>query len=143
MGTPCQWHGRILHYHGKHLRLTLRRPSTVYHFLAHQCGPGASISRGGKRTTTSLEASTARAAADRSDRGRVQEDLRGPDETALQKWLDTTFIVSDDTEGETIARESRPIQQATLYYLPKTSELVIRAHRSLVDGVGMQLLWHT
>lgn len=66
-----------------------------------------------------------------------------PDETALQKWLDTTFIVSDNTEGETIARESRPIQQATLYYLPKTSELVIRAPHSLVDGVGMQLLWHT
>lgn len=51
--------------------------------------------------------------------------------------------MSDDTEGETIARESRPIQQATLYYLPKTSELVIRTPHSLVDGVGMQLLWHT
>ncbi|KAJ5909299.1 hypothetical protein N7504_003942 [Penicillium tannophilum] len=66
-----------------------------------------------------------------------------PDEDALQLWLDRTFIVSDAEDGDTLANDAPPIQQATFYYVPKASQLVIRAHHSVIDGVGMTLLWHT
>lgn len=66
-----------------------------------------------------------------------------PDEAALQSWLDKTFIVSDEIDGEAIGKEARPIEQPTLYYVPKASQLIIRASHSVIDGVGTVLLWHT
>ncbi|KAJ5549618.1 hypothetical protein N7513_006852 [Penicillium frequentans] len=66
-----------------------------------------------------------------------------PDEDALQLWLDRTFIVSDAEDGDALANDAPPIQQATFYYVPKASQLVIRAHHSVIEGVGMALLWHT
>ncbi|KAJ6011416.1 hypothetical protein N7451_002828 [Penicillium sp. IBT 35674x] len=65
-----------------------------------------------------------------------------PDEAALQSWLDKTFVVSDDTDGEAVANEAVPFEQTTFYYVPKASQLVIRASHSTVDGMGMVLLWH-
>ncbi|KAJ5232586.1 hypothetical protein N7468_005542 [Penicillium chermesinum] len=64
-----------------------------------------------------------------------------PDEASLQSWLDETFIVSDDAEGETIGNDACPISQATLYYVPKASQLVIRVSHSLIDGIGMVRVW--
>ncbi|PYH96570.1 hypothetical protein BO71DRAFT_320590 [Aspergillus ellipticus CBS 707.79] len=66
-----------------------------------------------------------------------------PDEAALQSWLDTTFIVSDESDGDAIGDAAKPIAQPTLYYLPKASQLVLRASHSVIDGVGTVLLWHT
>ncbi|KAJ5672027.1 hypothetical protein N7507_001154 [Penicillium longicatenatum] len=66
-----------------------------------------------------------------------------PDEATLQSWLNRTFNVSDYADGETIGNEAKPIEQATLYYVPKASQLVIRVSHSVVDGVGMMLVWHS
>lgn len=66
-----------------------------------------------------------------------------PDEASLQSWLDRTFIVFNDADGEVIGNEARPIEQATLYYVPKASELIIRVSHSVIDGVGMMLVWHS
>ncbi|KAL3443122.1 hypothetical protein BJX65DRAFT_298500 [Aspergillus insuetus] len=46
---------------------------------------------------------------------------KSPDEAALEEWIKSTFIVSDRTDTDTLT--SKPIRQATLYYLPATSEL--------------------
>ncbi|OQE28533.1 hypothetical protein PENSTE_c003G01187 [Penicillium steckii] len=66
-----------------------------------------------------------------------------PDDSALENWLERTFITSDASDAEALSREVTPIQQATLYYLPRSSELLIRAPHSLIDGVGMIMLWHS
>ncbi|KAL2829512.1 hypothetical protein BDW59DRAFT_36114 [Aspergillus cavernicola] len=66
-----------------------------------------------------------------------------PDEAALQAWLDSTFIVSPITDAEELCRSAKPIRQATLYYLPNSSELVLRAHHYVIDGMGTILFWHT
>lgn len=64
-----------------------------------------------------------------------------PDEASLQSWLDKTFIVSDEADGDLIGKKASPVAQATLYYLPKASQLVIRVSHSVIDGVGMVLVW--
>ncbi|KAJ5101224.1 hypothetical protein N7456_007276 [Penicillium angulare] len=86
----------------------------------------------------------------RSEQPQLAETVEGynkiyevPDEAALQSWLEKTFIVSDEMEGEAIANQSRPIDQVTFYYVPKASQLIIRAPHSTIDGIGILLLWHT
>jgi hypothetical protein len=49
-----------------------------------------------------------------------------PDEAGFDEWIASTFIVSDVTDIDTLT--SKPIRQATLYYVLATSELVFRAH---------------
>ncbi|PLB47411.1 hypothetical protein P170DRAFT_439077 [Aspergillus steynii IBT 23096] len=66
-----------------------------------------------------------------------------PDETALQAWLAETFIVSSAADADELYRGVGPIRSATLYYVPRSSELVLRAHHHTLDGVGMLLLCHS
>ncbi|KAI9929402.1 hypothetical protein ASPWEDRAFT_134859 [Aspergillus wentii DTO 134E9] len=64
-----------------------------------------------------------------------------PDEAALEEWLASTFIVSSCQDAEELYRNSEPIKQATLYYLPQSSELVLRAHHYTLDGTGAIMFW--
>ncbi|KAL4798554.1 hypothetical protein BDV19DRAFT_376765 [Aspergillus venezuelensis] len=64
-----------------------------------------------------------------------------PDEAALKKWLDATFIVDSDHDGEELYRIGRTMKPATLYYLPKSSELVLHGHHATIDGIGMIMFW--
>lgn len=57
-------------------------------------------------------------------------------------WLDSTFIVDRVHDGEELYRLGRKSKPATLYYLPKSSELVLHAHHATVDGIGMVMFWH-
>lgn len=66
-----------------------------------------------------------------------------PDENALEQWLSSTFIVSSASSSEDLYPSVKPIKQATLYYIPKSSELVLRAHHHTFDGVGILLFWHS
>lgn len=66
-----------------------------------------------------------------------------PDEADLQSWLNKTFIVSDEIDGEVFGKEAKPTEQPTLYYLPKTAQIILRASHSVIDGIGTVLLWHT
>ncbi|PYI07024.1 hypothetical protein BO78DRAFT_106130 [Aspergillus sclerotiicarbonarius CBS 121057] len=66
-----------------------------------------------------------------------------PDEAALNQWLEATFIVSPAADAGALMRIMKPIQQATLYYLPESSEIVFRCHHALMDGVGTLMLWHS
>ncbi|KAL4752192.1 hypothetical protein BDW72DRAFT_202432 [Aspergillus terricola var. indicus] len=63
-----------------------------------------------------------------------------PDEAALQAWLTATFVVSGAADAEALWDTVSPITQTTLCYLPKSSELVLRAHHYVVDGVGLLML---
>ncbi|PYI10692.1 hypothetical protein BO78DRAFT_450480 [Aspergillus sclerotiicarbonarius CBS 121057] len=63
-----------------------------------------------------------------------------PDEAVLQAWIASTFIISAAANGEELHANAAPIDQATLYYLPGSSELVLRAPHDTVDGTGMILL---
>jgi hypothetical protein len=66
-----------------------------------------------------------------------------PDTSALSEWLETTFVVAEDAkDSEQLSESVKPIKQATLYYLPKSSELVFRCHHHLIDGTGTFLFWH-
>ena len=58
-----------------------------------------------------------------------------PDETALQAWLGSTFITCDQPP------EFKPIERPTLYFLPKSSEVILRAHHASFDGIGVLLFW--
>ncbi|KAL5340331.1 hypothetical protein BJX70DRAFT_396839 [Aspergillus crustosus] len=58
-------------------------------------------------------------------------------EDALQAWVDSTFVVVSDAENAEQFLKSVPgIDQATLYYLPKSSELTLRVHHQINDGIG-------
>ncbi|KAE8418857.1 hypothetical protein BDV36DRAFT_252857 [Aspergillus pseudocaelatus] len=64
-----------------------------------------------------------------------------PDETALQEWLASTFVVSPAADAEELYCNVEPIKQVTLYYIPNSSELVLRAQHYTIDGTGTLLLW--
>ncbi|KAI0172854.1 hypothetical protein GGR52DRAFT_580507 [Hypoxylon sp. FL1284] len=66
-----------------------------------------------------------------------------PGEDALKQWLASTFIVSEVSDAEELYQAIMPIKQATLYYLPRSSELVFRCHHSSIDGIGTLLFWHS
>lgn len=66
-----------------------------------------------------------------------------PDEKALEAWLSSTFLVSSASGSEELYASVKPIKQATMYYLPKSSELVLRAHHHTMDGVGILHFWHS
>ncbi|KAI9899670.1 hypothetical protein N3K66_006131 [Trichothecium roseum] len=64
-----------------------------------------------------------------------------PDETCLEKWLASTFVVSPASDAEELYEAVAPIKQATLYYLPNSSELMLRCHHHSIDGTGLLLFW--
>ncbi|KAF7558289.1 hypothetical protein G7Z17_g64 [Cylindrodendrum hubeiense] len=64
-----------------------------------------------------------------------------PDEKALEEWLASTFVVSPASDAEELYQTVTPIKQATIYYLPASSELVFRGHHHTIDGVGVLLFW--
>ncbi|KAL4998916.1 hypothetical protein BDV10DRAFT_200923 [Aspergillus recurvatus] len=63
-----------------------------------------------------------------------------PDEAALQAWLAATFVVSGAANAEALWDTVPPITQTTLYYLPRSSELVLRGHHYVLDGIGLLML---
>ncbi|KAA8906618.1 hypothetical protein TRICI_005138 [Trichomonascus ciferrii] len=66
-----------------------------------------------------------------------------PDASALSEWLDATFIVADEVKNsDDLSKSVKSIKQPTLYYLPQSSELVLRCHHHLLDGTGAFLFWH-
>ncbi|PKY00692.1 hypothetical protein P168DRAFT_284865 [Aspergillus campestris IBT 28561] len=65
-----------------------------------------------------------------------------PDETALSHWLGLTFVVSDAGGSDELYLQGTPFRQSTLYWLPRSSELVFRAHHQNIDGTGVLLFWH-
>ncbi|WZH42325.1 hypothetical protein QYS62_003316 [Fusarium acuminatum] len=54
-----------------------------------------------------------------------------PSEESLEKWLTDTFI------------SIKPIKQTTLYYIPASSEIVLRGHHYTFDGTGMEMICHS
>ncbi|KAL2861886.1 hypothetical protein BJX68DRAFT_260686 [Aspergillus pseudodeflectus] len=63
------------------------------------------------------------------------------DDTSIEKWVDETFIVDTERDAEELYRLGRTMKPATMYYLPKSSELVIHAHHAVFDGIGMIMVW--
>lgn len=64
-------------------------------------------------------------------------------DAALQAWLDATFIVSSASSAEELRGNVSPVDKATLYYMPQSSELVFRAPHHAIDGIGALLLLHS
>jgi hypothetical protein len=63
------------------------------------------------------------------------------DDTSIEKWVDETFIIDTQRDAEELYRIGRTMKPATLYYLPKSSELVIHGHHAVFDGIGMIMFW--
>jgi hypothetical protein len=66
-----------------------------------------------------------------------------PDTKGLEEWLALTFIMSSALDADNLYQSVKPIKQATLYYLPRTSELVLRAYHYTIDGIGILIFWHS
>lgn len=64
-------------------------------------------------------------------------------ETSVVEWVDETFIVSSALDANELCGSVQPIKQATLYYIPASSELVLRVHHIIIDGTGVKLFWHS
>ncbi|KAI0475611.1 hypothetical protein GGR56DRAFT_646650 [Xylariaceae sp. FL0804] len=65
-----------------------------------------------------------------------------PDQGALAEWLEATLVVSPASDAEELYATAAPVKQATLYYVPKSSELVFRAPHYILDGNGILRFWH-
>ncbi|KAL2839840.1 hypothetical protein BJY01DRAFT_219067 [Aspergillus pseudoustus] len=64
------------------------------------------------------------------------------DDAGVEKWADQTFIIDrDNRDADALHKNPRRMKPSTLYYLPKSSELVLHAHHATVDGVGMVVFW--
>ncbi|KAJ0413333.1 hypothetical protein BJY00DRAFT_63668 [Aspergillus carlsbadensis] len=63
------------------------------------------------------------------------------DNSAIEKWVDETFIVDTQRDAEELYRLGRTMKPTTMYYLPKSSELVIHGHHAVFDGIGMIMFW--
>ncbi|KAL3450328.1 hypothetical protein BJX65DRAFT_270587 [Aspergillus insuetus] len=63
------------------------------------------------------------------------------DDSTIEKWVDETFIVDTERDAEELYRIGRTMKPATLYHLPKSSELVIHGHHAVFDGIGMIMFW--
>lgn len=63
------------------------------------------------------------------------------DDSNIDEWVNSTFIIDHEHDGEELYRLGRTMKPATLYYLPKSSELVMHAHHATVDGIGMIMFW--
>lgn len=57
-----------------------------------------------------------------------------PDPGALGRWETETLLVEDGSFAE--FTRTLPAQYCALHYFPASSELVLRAHHWLVDGIG-------
>ncbi|KAL4875601.1 hypothetical protein BJY04DRAFT_232332 [Aspergillus karnatakaensis] len=73
-----------------------------------------------------------------------------PDQRELGQWLQRTFVVLSSNNAEEVLNAgpdgyahgyAMDQEQATLYYLPKSSELILHAHHWLIDGIGMLIFW--
>ncbi|KAL2817177.1 hypothetical protein BJX63DRAFT_386316 [Aspergillus granulosus] len=69
---------------------------------------------------------------------KVFEVLNG---AGIEEWVDSTFIVDRTHNGEELHRIDRTAKPTTLYYLPKSSELVLHGHHAVVDGIGAIMFW--
>ncbi|KAM0244679.1 hypothetical protein ACHAP5_006022 [Fusarium lateritium] len=74
------------------------------------------------------------------------EDMKrvytAPSEDSLEEWLADTFVVSQASNVEEMQQSIKPIKQTTLYYIPASSEIVIRGHHYTFDGTGMEMICH-
>ena len=60
-----------------------------------------------------------------------------PDQSALDAWLDKTFIIeSASTTKDDLLASFRPSALASLHYLPHTSEIIIHTSHWRIDLVG-------
>jgi hypothetical protein len=75
----------------------------------------------------------------------VIEDMKKvyhvPTDGMLEQWLSTTFIVSSASNADELYQSVTPIKQPTLYYVPKSSELLFRSPHYAIDGIGILMLW--
>lgn len=65
-----------------------------------------------------------------------------PTAATLKQWLDETFFVMDtDLTATEMYPHFKPCKNASLYWFPRTSEIVFRASHYKIDGVGGILFW--
>ena len=64
-----------------------------------------------------------------------------PDDSALEEWLQETFLVSAASNAEELYQTfNTTIKRPVLFYIPKSSELMLRADHCRIDGVGNMLI---
>ena len=66
---------------------------------------------------------------------------RIPSASDLKDWLSTTFVVHGNTTAEKLYSKLPTINHGSLYWLPESSELILRCPHWQVDGRGSWLFW--
>ncbi|KAI0157908.1 hypothetical protein GGR52DRAFT_180647 [Hypoxylon sp. FL1284] len=59
---------------------------------------------------------------------------------SVDEWADKTFSVRDYEDSNELISHTRPVPTASCYWLPASSELVIRTSHWLMDGLGLFFL---
>ncbi|MCJ1454840.1 hypothetical protein MMC28_005193 [Mycoblastus sanguinarius] len=59
-----------------------------------------------------------------------------PNPKALDAWLAKTFLIEPTATADDLLASSQPSLLPTLYYLPRTSQIVIRSSHWRIDGIG-------
>ncbi|KAL4786988.1 hypothetical protein BJX76DRAFT_354603 [Aspergillus varians] len=59
----------------------------------------------------------------------------------LQAWLAETFVVSSAADADELYRTLGSIVQATMYYLPQASQLVLHVYHYVIDAIEVLMLW--
>ena len=62
------------------------------------------------------------------------------DETSIHSWAQNTFFVTSDLNAGDVVAEAKPRDLPSLYYLPKSSELVLLIQHWRADGLGACML---
>ncbi|KAL4876571.1 hypothetical protein BJY04DRAFT_231483 [Aspergillus karnatakaensis] len=66
-----------------------------------------------------------------------------PSSTAdLDNWANATLVVSDALNAESLIETAPLFKQSTLYYFPHSSELLLRVHHQINDGIGSLQAMH-
>ncbi|KAF2661267.1 hypothetical protein K491DRAFT_673941 [Lophiostoma macrostomum CBS 122681] len=65
-----------------------------------------------------------------------------PDEQALQAWLSDSFFVHDKETVDEFLLQAGWSDLSSLHFFPNSSEIIMRTHHWLVDGVGAFHLAH-
>ncbi|KAF2202554.1 hypothetical protein GQ43DRAFT_439602 [Delitschia confertaspora ATCC 74209] len=59
-----------------------------------------------------------------------------PDEKGLQKWLSESFFIHEDKTVEVFLLQAVWSEFSSFHYFPHSSEILMRTHHWLIDGMG-------
>ena len=77
-----------------------------------------------------------------ADPARLVHTYTVPTKATVTDWAQTTVLLLAEAPSEEEVYPDLPaVEMATLFYLPRSSELVFRAQHWMIDGIGVLTFW--